>query len=189
VHKLVSFCSADDQGAREVARALVEQGQLDLASFPTWDDILKEISRQRPPFLTIFVEETLRILTSPDALDQKIEPYRETIYTWLDHILTSKAWTTVRRQYLSPGLIVAVCRDTPGYWTNRLLSVLENLPNYPDRGAEGNNSSTAITNVIGKGEAWQLGDDLEKDDDDLAVLRKYGWDIDGNWKSKPIGIV
>jgi len=208
VHKPVTLCRDENQVTRATARVLIDHGQFVLANrtpgslmdraFSPLDGILMEISRHRSHFLTVLLEEMTRSLASPGSLDPKTEPYREAMYVWVEHILTSNTWATVRRRYLSPGFIVAVCRDSPGHLTDRVLSLLENLPDNPNEDEKTSGSCSSMITATRRQDASDLESDavtasqldhLEKDNDDLAVLRNYGWNIDDNWKFKPIGIV
>ena len=167
-------------------------------AFSTWDGILMEISRRQSHFLMVLLEEMARSLASPGSLDPETEPHREAMYVWVEHILTSDTWATVRRRYLSSGFIVAMCHHSPGHLTDRLLSLLENLPDDPNKDEKTSGSRSSMITATRGEEASDLESDAAtgsqpdhpgKDDDDLAVLRNYGWNINDNWKFKPIGIV
>ncbi|KLJ10743.1 hypothetical protein EMPG_13886 [Blastomyces silverae] len=203
----VALILKHQQGEQTVTQVLLEQGILIPASrtlgssmeatFSTWDAVLKELGRHRITFLTTLSGELARALVDEDNnTSEEGDPYREAIYLWLDHIFNSSTWATARRLYLSTCHVDAACHNASGYWPRRLRSLIDQYSHKLDTDApkEANRNGTS---VLGTGSgAVTLGnkdgsvEEIADMDADLDsnLLRSYGWDVNGSWKYKPIGV-
>ncbi|PGG96432.1 hypothetical protein GX51_07838 [Blastomyces parvus] len=195
------------QGEQTVTQVLLEQDILIPArrtlgssmetTFSTWDEILKELCQHRITFLTTLSGELACALVDEDNNTSEGDPHREAIYLWLDHIFNSSTWATARRLYLSTCHVDAACHNASGYWARRLRSLIDECSHKLDTDApkEANRNGTselgtgsgAVT--LGKNDG-PLEEMADMDADmDSNLLRSYGWDVNGSWKCRPIGVV
>ncbi|KAK2801492.1 hypothetical protein FQN50_007708 [Emmonsiellopsis sp. PD_5] len=189
---IAQICDQQPQGDRAVAQVLMEQSIVVPASrtlgssmeptFSTWDEFLKELCRHHTPFLTTLGGEMARMLVEADTPASQNDPYKEAIYVYLDHILSSDAWAAVRGLYLSICYIDAACCDAAGYWAGRLRSLV-------DQQSQNLDTDTAMETdgpEIGADGTIMPATDMESEADSL---RGYGWNVNGNWRVKPNGAV
>ncbi|KAG5291085.1 hydroxyacylglutathione hydrolase, cell morphogenesis protein Las1 [Histoplasma capsulatum G186AR] len=190
------------QGELTVSKTLLEHGILvpvgrTLGSsmesaFSTWDTFLKELCQQQPTFLTTLSDELVRVLADKDNTAMEEDPYSEAIYLWLDHLLNSSTWATPRRLYLSTCHLDAACHNATGYWARHLRSLINRYSHKLDINTSkiGNGYGASEFDTDVRAVALGLEDPADVDADlDSNLLRNYGWDVNGNWKYKPIGVV
>ncbi|KKZ60933.1 hypothetical protein EMCG_04406 [[Emmonsia] crescens] len=204
----VALICRHQQGEQATAQVLLEQDILIPASknlgtsmeatFSTWDAFLKELCRHQATFLTTLSGELARALVDESSAALEGDPHKEAIYLWLDHILNSNTWATIRKLYFSTCYVDAACHNASGYWACRLRSLIDqcihNLSTDIPMEASGYSTSELGTDggavVIGKrnGSHEALAD--MDGDLDSNLLRSYGWDVNGSWKKyKPIGVI
>ena len=95
------------------------------STFSLWNEVLKEISSRQPSFLRIITEEMSIRIVQPSQLDITIDAYREAVYLWLIHILTTDKWAVPRKLAgLNPSCVISTCLMNPNYWSRRLATVL-----------------------------------------------------------------
>lgn len=160
------------------------------AVFSAWEPLLLAICQQQTPFLTTLVEEAVKLLVSSSSTDEE-EPdsYQKGIYMWLEHILgSSTAWAGMREQYLVLSYAQTVCRESSGYWAERLRLLMGNLPATQDIPL-GDISSRHKTIVNGEVEHVATATTPSGEDADIAALREYGWAVSETRNSRPIGVI
>ncbi|KAI9718053.1 MAG: hypothetical protein M1812_004311 [Candelaria pacifica] len=180
-----------------------------------WDDLLKSISNWQPSFLRITVEEMAVLVIQPSKLDVQFDAYREAIYLWLVHILTSEAWAAARKQsFTNYASVVSTCITGPNHWSLKLAALLVRLKqDVQDRYGE------VVQLALGRQESAQehageleaikaevrrfdaaLNQVIDDHDTDMdtgvenerrgSLTGDPGWSKwKGPWASKPIGMV
>ncbi|KGM91743.1 rRNA-processing protein LAS1 [Paracoccidioides brasiliensis Pb18] len=205
LENLTSICSQQGEGA--IVEVLLEEGFLVPASrtlgnpmepvFSTWDGYLKKLCQQHATFLTVLSGELARVLIDSDSTASEGDPYKEAVYLWLRHILNSNSWATVRKLNLSMCYVNAVCSDASGYWVDHLRSPVDQYSHNLDTDIQ-MEAGGYVTSEIGKGndavvsgtEGGSLPDAADMQaDSDSNILRSCGWNIDGSWRYKSIGVV
>ncbi|OAX82992.1 hypothetical protein ACJ72_02652 [Emergomyces africanus] len=205
--EIVGLICRQQQAEQVVAEALLERDILIPASrtlgssmeavFSTWDAFLKELCRRQGTFLTTLSGELARVLVDENRAALEGDPYKEAIYLWLDHILNSTTWATARRLYFSTCYLDAACHDASSYWARRLRSLIDLYSHNLERGVAEESIGQSISELgagdgamaVGQGDRScetpvDMHDDLDSD-----LLRSYGWDVNGSWKYKPIGVI
>ena len=93
--------------------------------FETWDPLLKTICAHHRSFLTLLVEKMTLGFTTAAGLEVLTDTYQECVFSWLDHLLTDKAWASTRKRSGVDGTNVIIsCLRTPNRWTLRLLKLV-----------------------------------------------------------------
>lgn len=94
-------------------------------TFSLWDEMLKETSSRQPSFLRILTEEMSIRVVQPSRLDITIDAYRDAVYVWLVHILTTDRWATPRKLAgFNSSCVISTCLMNPNYWSRRLATIL-----------------------------------------------------------------
>jgi ribosomal biogenesis protein LAS1 len=105
-------------------------------------------------------------LISSSATDNtKDDPYREGVYMWLDHILTSETWN-IHKKRLSLSYIWAACQESSNCWMDLLSETLRTIPNYFDLKQE--------TSILER--KTLNGAETSDRQDTLDGLELYGWE-------------
>lgn len=149
-------------------------------TFSRWDPCLQTLTDSCPAFLTSLVEEMVDVLAftavKPNS-KEKDDAYREGIFLWLDHILRSTEWAS-RRRVLSLVYVQAACEASSGHWMGLLKGVIEEVS--PLSSPE----SLRRTEAVLQADSMQVDVDV----DVSGELGKYGWEMDGAWDSRPLGV-
>ncbi|KZZ90985.1 cell morphogenesis protein Las1 [Ascosphaera apis ARSEF 7405] len=156
---------------------LVRQGVLIPASsenikrvFSVWDETLRSLCLASRFFLTNLIDafgETLLLRNSTSE-----ESFCESVFLWMQHILTSKAWLTMRRIYLSVAYVDVLCEKTNSSWAGRVKRLLQNLAK------EEEDDIMAVSVCFPE----QTASSVIIDDED-----NFGWKVAEDWAPKPIG--
>lgn len=94
-------------------------------TFWLWEELLKELSSHQPSFLRILTEEMSIRIIQPSRLDITIDAYREAVYMWLVHILTTDGWAVPSRlAQFNCNCVISTCLMNPNYWSRRLATIL-----------------------------------------------------------------
>ncbi|KAN0067770.1 Las1-like domain containing protein [Elaphomyces granulatus] len=176
VPRLIAICKNRHQGSYLLSRYLLEGRVLVLSDpkldasldhiFIEWDPLLEAVSEHIPSFLTVLAEEMVNELISSSATDNtKDDPYREGVYMWLDHILTSETWN-IHKKRLSLSYILAACQESPNFWMDPLSETLRTIPNYFDLKQE--------TSILER--KTLNGAETSDRQDTLDGLKLYGWE-------------
>lgn len=150
--------------------------------FAVWDPFLQTISEELPGFLTTFAEEMADELSQASDADADKKPYYESLYSWLDHILTSKSLEN-HRWRLSLSYLRAVCEWAPNRWTKKLREILSAASHPPSISDDADPlqdplpvTEEAPSNLPGS------------DDKTWTELEAYGWGLADNWIGRPLGV-
>ncbi|KAI9703178.1 MAG: rRNA-processing protein las1 [Candelina mexicana] len=180
-----------------------------------WDNFLMGLSNWQPSFLHIMVDQMASLLVEPSKLDVQFDAYREAIYLWLVHILTTEAWAAQRQQGLTDyASVVSKCIAGPNHWSLKLAALLVRLnQDVQDRygevvrlalGRQERDQEQARELEAIKAEVRHFdaaldqvfdGHDTDMDTETHNGSRKSlsgeaGWlKWEGPWASKPIGMV
>ncbi|KAF2103879.1 Las1-domain-containing protein [Rhizodiscina lignyota] len=98
-------------------------------AFILWDPLLLKLALSVRRSLVEFVLRMLHILTSPSALVESEDPYKEAISRWIEHVFVSTTWAR-RRKMSKDGLrqlrteVVRECTLSSEYWTQALARKL-----------------------------------------------------------------
>ncbi|KAI9870484.1 MAG: rRNA-processing protein las1 [Pleopsidium flavum] len=131
----VQICKSGEATTSVLVATLLESGFLVPTSktlgsgmeseFSLWDDLLKKLTQHQRPFLRILTDEMSIMIIQPTRLDISIDIYREAVYMWLVHIITSERWTTSRKRgNFNASCVISTCLMNPNHWSRRLATVL-----------------------------------------------------------------
>lgn len=147
-------------------------------TFSRWDPCLQTLTDNCPAFLTSLAEEMVDVLafTAVKANSkEKDDAYREGIFLWLDHILRSTEWASHRR-VLSLVYVRAACEASSGHWMQLLKRVVD---------ASSSGESLRGAEAVLEADSMQVDGYV---DGSARELGKYGWEMDGAWDSRPLGV-
>jgi hypothetical protein len=94
--------------------------------FSLWDPLLVATAEHHPPFFNGLAEEILNRLILPQQLNPEDDEDSESLYMWLNHMLTSNTWKRPRKQS-SLAYMTATCNGITNRWTTLLSEVLKTV--------------------------------------------------------------
>jgi len=145
----------------------------------------------------------------------KLDPIREAVHLWLEHIFTSPLWAKTTKRHLNAANVMRACIMKPNHWTNDLLKkVAIDGPNPRIKAEWGHSAKAALRNFQthtddspakyhGELEDSSSDEEFGYDDDEegshdpgapneeeaMKYLESRGWKLAENWVPKPIGMV
>ncbi|KAL2851482.1 Las1-like-domain-containing protein [Aspergillus pseudoustus] len=177
--QVVSVLKGGTEGSRVFAEVLLRDGVLVprgrklgdsiKETIINWDPLLIMIAEGHSAFLTTLTETMVEELAFTRSSDPKKDAYCEGVYTWLDHVLRSTQWESLRRT-ISTSYVVAVCEESSNYWTSLLKKSVGSLKITPSPENSTRQSSA--------------GESTSDIDEDLKMLSKHGWGAADTWDTR-----
>ncbi|KAI5302644.1 rRNA-processing protein las1 [Ascosphaera pollenicola] len=143
--------------------------------FSAWDETLRSMCLVSPLLLTSLIDAIGEVLLLRQT-SMSEESYCESAFMWLEHILTSKAWLTMRRIYLSRSYLTVLCEKGSNTWTPRVKKLLHKLAEEEEE----DHMSAFICS-----EEQAAGGDVMDLDEETEF--EHGWKLAENWAPRPIG--
>jgi hypothetical protein len=176
-------------------------------TFWLWDKLLKEMTAHQPSFLRVLTEEMSIRIVQPSQLDITIDAYREAVYMWLVHILTTDGWAVPSRlARFSSNCVISTCLMNPNYWSRRLATILaieradQSIKAQWGDLVQASNAQydDSPTKGLKQVDTYTVKDHVEQVNAQIANLEEQaiadsqgrGWvKWKGPWVAKPIGMV
>lgn len=187
-------------------------------TFSMWDSLLKKLTAHQEQFLIILVDEMAIQISSPSTMDTRIDPHREAITMWLEHICSAKDWAAaVKRGKLSYSALLSTCLQNPNHWTIHLASSIINTPGckeakaiYKDRVAGAVADQAHLVRSVARTSFIESPDRLQSSERACGEVQpQENWELSrpmlrnsledseiggwhkwkGTWVSKPIGMI
>lgn len=142
---------------------------------------MKDLSRDSPLFLTTFIQELIiKLLQSPEKTEKSAAAFGATLFSWLEHILTSRSWAITRTLYFSSSYSNALCQDSQNPWTSKIFSLLQKTSKEEAPGSCLKRRESDVPVAAASTHDMAI---------DSAQNHSNGWDLLQDWTFKPIGEV
>lgn len=148
-------------------------------SFERWDVIFLKIAESHPSFVVYLSERLVDTLVFDPANDSLKRAQAETLFLWLEHLITSPTWEP-HRSFCPRSYILAACSENPNHWAKLLL---DRLREHQDSTSvvSGTNTQHSKKSAVYHGSDAAHSSVAEK-------LREYGWEPVEKWDTRPLGI-